>query len=447
MQSLKEASEPCSAGDISALRHRFYLANYVADIARVVDGRVRCSAVWGVWEMPHTLSAGISVGNSGISVWKNIKNPILSELTGDLAASNTVAVFTSISSFEELGGPSGKLHGRIYTTDRKYVYQDFGDTQSSLQLPNMSSWWNNWFLRSQTVVTCDAPDNLDICAESTIVTDMRSPIAQYGLLGALIGAVFGMILLLWWKGSHGLRAGLLEALQKRRIHVVYQPLRVLETNEVVGAEALARWTHQEVGPIPPTTFIGWIEKLGLRAEFTRYVVVAALDGALGRLRGRENFYVSINVFPGDLEDASFLDFMTDETARRGIDPARVVLEISESAQFSTPTPNDILQLFRARGFRIFLDDFGVGYSNFGNVVSWKLDGIKLDRVFIQSIGETQRAAPVMEKIIEMARQLDVQVIVEGIETQAQADYILDRMPHAVGQGWLTGRPGSALDAI
>ena len=235
----------------------------------------------------------------------------------------------------------------------------------------------------------------------------------------------------------------MDALRQQKIRIEYQPLRALATGKVKGAEALARWTHDEVGPISPATFIPWIESLGLQKTFTRYVVQNALDGVNELLAHQASFYLSINVSPSSLEDDSFFGFLLESVRKRNIEPSRIVLEITESVQFVSESPAELFNQYREAGFKIFLDDFGVGYSNLGNLMHWKIDGVKLDRLFVQSIGDSSENVPVLDQVLEMAKQLGLLLVIEGVETQDQADFILKRAPHAVGQGWLLGRPGPA----
>lgn len=221
---------------------------------------------------------------------------------------------------------------------------------------------------------------------------------------------------------------------------------------LVPEAVIVGWTHEEVGPIPPDTFIPWVESMGLRRPFTRYIIRNAIDGVRERLTAAQPFYLSVNVFPADLEDDLFLEFLVHCVAERGVSPERIVLEVTESARFSIASPAELFKRYRKAGFKIFLDDFGVGYSNLGNIFQWDVSGIKLDRIFVRSIGDVASAIPVLDQVIEMANQLDIQLVVEGMEMRRQVDYIVERAPHAVGQGWYFGQPvpagelGNALKA-
>ncbi|KDD89097.1 EAL domain-containing protein [Bordetella bronchiseptica] len=431
----------CSEADLAALRQRVFRSKYVADIARIADGALRCSAVWGVWRHPHVLPRGGRIVRDGVLLWQNMENPIQPELSGDVLASERLAVFTIPGIFDDIVRRAGGQKTTLYSRKQGHVYKEFGAPAAGGAEPAPGA--AGWFQLVRTAAACAPVGGPDICVETTARVDARGAAAVAGLGGMALGAGVGLVVFLWWRRSFGLRASLVDALRKGKIEVAYQPLRVLDSGRMAGVEALARWTHDEVGAISPITFLGWVEAMGLRQPFTRYIVQAALDGMKTRMAGDASFYLSINVFPEDLEDESFLDFLTQSVRERGLGPGSVVLEVTESAVFSTASPSALFRRFRAAGFRIFLDDFGVGYSNLGNIIRWAVDGIKLDRIFMQSLGDFDSAAPVLDQVIEIARQLDLHLVIEGIEVQSQADYIFKRAPHAVGQGWLFGRPGPA----
>lgn len=227
------------------------------------------------------------------------------------------------------------------------------------------------------------------------------------------------------------------------IHVVYQPLVALASRKMVGVEALARWTHETLGPISPELLFKWAESSGAARKLTRYVVQCALNGVRDRLTGATPFYISINVSPRDIEDPTFCAFLSDTVKALGIDPGRIVLEITESLVFMVEDPKALLSDYQQAGFRILIDDFGAGYANLNNLLHWAVDGIKLDRALVQALNGNSWADAVLDSVLEMARRLNIRLVVEGIETEDQAAYVRQHAPQAIGQGWLFGRPCTA----
>lgn len=276
------------------------------------------------------------------------------------------------------------------------------------------------------------------------VVDAAAQRAGDVLLPALAGAFGGVLLSLllyrWSGGAPGVRRRIKRAIRRGHIHMVYQPLVNMSSGHEVGVEALARWTHETLGAIAPETFFAWAETTGLGRQLTRHVVRATLTDLCVALREPGNFYCSINVTPRDIEDISFARFMLETTREFGISPDRIVLEITESLAFVVDDPRTLIAQYLHAGFRVVIDDFGTGYANLSNLLTWGVSGLKLDRTLIRWVSANEWAATVLESVFEMTRRMNIYIIVEGIETEEQARYVLERAPEATGQGWLYGRP-------
>lgn len=258
--------------------------------------------------------------------------------------------------------------------------------------------------------------------------------------GVFSGVLLCLLIYRWSIGPPGVRRRLKRAMRRGHIHVVYQPLVQMSSGRMVGVEALARWTHETLGPIPPETFFAWAESSGLGRELTRHVVRTALSELRGRLREADGIYGSINVTPRDIEDASFVTFMVNTAREFDIPVDRIVLEITESLAFVVEDPRTLIAQHLQAGFRVVIDDFGAGYANLNNLLTWRVNGLKLDRTLIRWVSANDWAATVLDTVFEMTRRLNIYVLVEGIETEEQARYVLERAPEATGQGWLYGRP-------
>lgn len=260
------------------------------------------------------------------------------------------------------------------------------------------------------------------------------------LAGAFGGMLLSLLLYRWSSGAPGVRRRIKRAMRRGHIHVVYQPLVDMSSGRTVGVEALARWTHATWGAVPPETFFAWAEATGLGRALTRHIVRATLTDLQAALREAGGFYCSINVTPRDIEDLSFADFMQEITREFGVSSDKIVLEITESLAFVVDDPRTLIARYLQAGFRVVIDDFGTGYANLSNLLTWGVSGLKLDRSMIRWVSANDWAATVLDSVFDMTRRLNIYVIVEGIETEEQARYVLQRAPEATGQGWLYGRP-------
>ncbi|MGB0211069.1 EAL domain-containing protein [Algiphilus sp.] len=232
--------------------------------------------------------------------------------------------------------------------------------------------------------------------------------------------------------EHAISAGLDDG--EFRLH--FQPVLRLSDRAPVGYEALARWEH-DGRLVPPPEFIPVTERSDLAIRFGRWVGATAVAGFAAL---DDAAYVSINVSVRQFGDAMVLDQIADALAERCIPTARMRLEVTET-HLLTQWDSAIAWLDRARaiGMGIMLDDFGTGYSSLAYLHRLPLTALKIDRSFVATMLSDPASAKILRTITLLARDLDVDCIAEGIESDAQADALVD-LGVAYGQGFLFGRP-------
>jgi diguanylate cyclase (GGDEF)-like protein len=230
------------------------------------------------------------------------------------------------------------------------------------------------------------------------------------------------------------------AINRDQIGVAYQPIVDGVTREVLGMEALARWTHPELGPVAPTDFIAMAEDSGLIGALCHRVSVAA-SRELMALPAAQRYtrYVSINVSPVQLRTPHFVRYAQRMLAQTGIDPHLLAIEITETAvMHDVELAMRMLTQIKALGVSIWLDDFGTGHSSLTYLRQLPVDCIKIDRSFVTGI-DAAGAGPLLHGIVSMARSIGCEVLAEGVETELQREALL-----AIGctlmQGLLFGAP-------
>jgi EAL domain-containing protein (putative c-di-GMP-specific phosphodiesterase class I) len=235
------------------------------------------------------------------------------------------------------------------------------------------------------------------------------------------------------------RDPLLEAaIAHEQVDVLFQPLIVPATGRIVGAEALARSPLVAGGEL----LFARASAGGLAERLSRLVQRKALRCAAvweGPLKG---LGLSINILPADLARTGYEDWLLDEVGAAGIDPKRVTAEITESALLvDQEAAAERLQRLRDAGIRIAVDDFGTGYASLAYLTSLPLDAIKIDRGLVADIVGGERDRIVVKAMIHLAKELDLKVVVEGVETTAQlgllADWGCDLYQGFLGAGALT----------
>ncbi|WP_436535497.1 putative bifunctional diguanylate cyclase/phosphodiesterase [Actinoplanes sp. HUAS TT8] len=226
------------------------------------------------------------------------------------------------------------------------------------------------------------------------------------------------------------------ALHRGQLHLLYQPLVDLATERPVAAEALLRWQHPARGPISPVEFIPIAERTGAIVGIGLWVLEQALTQLTA---GPATLYISVNLSPRQLREPTIVYDVKTALAQAGVDPHRLVLEVTESSLVNETGGIAALRTLREHGVRIALDDFGTGYSSLQYLTRLPVDILKIDRSFVAELDETQEGAAVTEAIIRLAQVLHLSIVAEGVETEQQARELRE-LGCEIGQGYLYARP-------
>jgi sensor c-di-GMP phosphodiesterase-like protein len=247
-----------------------------------------------------------------------------------------------------------------------------------------------------------------------------------------------------YRRSRNMEQQLRRAVARDQLQVVYQPIVNLATGRIVGAEALTRWTDDEGNEVSPDIFIKVAEEHGFVSQITRMVVQRALHSFAETLINRAGFRLSVNVAAADLIDIRFLSMLDDSVKHAKVKSTSLVIEITERSTADSVQAMETIRELRRRGHSIHIDDFGTGYSNLDKLLYLWADTIKIDKAFTRVIGTQSVTVAILPQILEMAKSLNLEVVVEGVEIDHQANYFVpSEEQHIYGQGWLYGRPVSA----
>jgi diguanylate cyclase (GGDEF)-like protein len=238
-----------------------------------------------------------------------------------------------------------------------------------------------------------------------------------------------------------LEGELRRAMERDEISIEYQPEFDLGTNSIVRFEALARWTHPTLGPIPPLNFIPIAEECGLIVPLGAYIMERACrEAANWQIAGGPPIQVAVNVSSVQFARDAFFDEVNDILRRTGIEPELLQIELTESTTLDViERVGEMIDRFRKIGITVALDGFGTGYSCLGYLPRLGFNTLKIDRSFVNDLmihTETQAFA---QSIVTMAHNLQMRVVVEGIESVDQLDLIRSLGANEV-QGYLKGRP-------
>ena len=243
----------------------------------------------------------------------------------------------------------------------------------------------------------------------------------------------------------GMQKRLQTAMAAGDLELHYQPKTSIQTGAVVGAEALMRWYEPEIGPISPDVFINLAESTGQIAELTYFAIQSACH-QLSNLRDDDNdLTIAVNVTPSLIRGREIIDAVRSATSIWGVDLSSLTLEVTENALMEDrEATHEILTELRRAGVRISIDDFGTGYSSLGYLKDIPADELKIDRSFVMGMLDDPDDFKIVKHTIEIARSFGLDVVAEGIESEAMLDE-LRKLGCDYGQGYFICKPVPAAE--
>ncbi|HNE13075.1 MAG TPA: EAL domain-containing protein [Accumulibacter sp.] len=244
-----------------------------------------------------------------------------------------------------------------------------------------------------------------------------------------------------------LESDIRKGLERGEFYLLYQPQVNAESGEIVGVEALIRWQHPEHGIVSPAQFIPVAEESGLIVPMGEWVLNEACSQIVRwQARAVHAPRVAVNISARQLRSANFLDKVATTIAATGIAPERLELELTESILMD-PEARQVQGLYRLRqlGVHFSIDDFGTGYSSLSYIKRFPIGMLKIDQSFVRGLPDSINDAGIATAVIAMARNMQLEVIAEGVETPAQLDFLRQAQCPKV-QGYLFSRPLPADEA-
>jgi len=260
------------------------------------------------------------------------------------------------------------------------------------------------------------------------------------LIALGLGAAFGVLLTRTSARLEGPIADIDRGLARREFKPFYQPTFDLNTGAIRGCEVLVRWIRKDGSVIPPMNFIPLAESSGRIEPMTWQLLETALADLFPRLRDDKHFKMSFNVTPRHLLSEGFIAELRRIVVGARVSPRQVVLEITERSELpDLEQAACVVRELRELGFRVAMDDVGVGHSGLSQMKGLGANTIKIDKFFVDTITQDGSAATIIETLTRLARDLQMTVIAEGIETDEQLQ-ALRRCGVEEGQGYLVSPP-------
>ncbi len=233
---------------------------------------------------------------------------------------------------------------------------------------------------------------------------------------------------------------ILTGISRGQFYPVYQPIIKATDLKTAGVEVLMRWQHPTAGMIPPDAFIAFAEAQNLIVPLTRHLfTLIAADALTLSALFPKGSRLSVNLAPGHLHAPEFKDDVLNFSASLPEDHFQVVFEITERDMLKAEEAPALFDWLHQHGFEIAVDDFGTGHSALIYLERFKLDYLKIDRGFVNAIGQDTVTAPVLDAVLTLAERLNMTTVAEGVETQEQAKWLIDRGVNYL-QGYWFSRP-------
>ncbi|WP_282343311.1 EAL domain-containing protein [Pseudomonas sp. PS02288] len=234
------------------------------------------------------------------------------------------------------------------------------------------------------------------------------------------------------------------AIEQNEFALVYQPQIYLESGRLRGFEALLRWQHRVAGSVSPGVFIPLLEETRLINRLGGWIFRQGVSQCQTWPSFSQGLVVSLNVSPVQFSMPQLVEDLRRVIEQEGLSPAQVEVEVTEGALMADlENTREQLRQLRQLGVKIAIDDFGTGYSSLAYLRHFELDTLKIDRLFISNMLDSPKDAAVVSTIINLGRELGLEVIAEGVETIAQRDWLIDHQCHIM-QGFLVS-PGLPVD--
>jgi len=250
------------------------------------------------------------------------------------------------------------------------------------------------------------------------------------------------------QSRHALEWALRRAVERGEFQLVYQPQICLRTGMVIGVEALLRWMNPTRGLLTPYHFIAGLEEFGLINEVGEWVLQTACEQVRRwHAMDLEPMRIGVNVSAQQFEDPMLIDKIRGALKETKLPPEYLEIELTESCLMSDPgEAGALLRELREVGVRIAIDDFGTGYSSLTYLHDFPLNALKIDKNFVQSVESNDRGGPIANMIVGLGKNLGLDVIGEGVETEGQLEYLRNQGCD-IAQGYLYARPEAPAELL
>ncbi|WP_047490818.1 EAL domain-containing protein [Terriglobus sp. TAA 43] len=439
---LQSGLAPCSPAGLDLMRRIDISSSYVQGVGYVQDDQIICTSQGSTKPMPigppHLVTA------SGASEWLNVVPPFADH--GLLIfAKDKIAYFLDMSLAVDIPAEGPNIATAIFVPSLPehplLIAQNGTIPAEWFHTPAPGG--STTFRTSDHVVAITRSKNTDVAVIAAApVFYANAHARKFALIFVPIGLVCAG--LLTWavlniaQSRFSLPSVLRTGAKRKEFFLQYQPVVELNTRRVIGAEALVRWKKSR-RVIRPEHFMAVAEESEVITQMTACIFEIVAADIADILRIQPDFFIAINLSTPDLRAAQTAQFFRKILGTGKVQPHNLVVEATERGFLQSDETKHTLESLRQLGVAIAIDDFGTGYSSLSCLQNLRLNILKIDKSFVETIGTDAATNQIVPHIIDMAHSLEICITAEGVETEEQAKFLRDRgVQHA--QGWLFGQP-------
>lgn len=434
--------DPCSEHNLNLMRKLVIQSNLLIDVGYVANDYLVCSAFG---HNRYKIGPKSYTSATGYDLWTQVEHPLTpgSRLLITSDPKTGFAALVHEGAVLQAGSADNSLtYGVLGVSSRRELFHK-GQFDTAWHL-TIGEDLDITFFDGTRVVAWKRSPRFDFAAYASIPgSEIDDDWKRVLWLVLPIGIGAAVVLLLvvaqLVRLQSALPTALRYALKHRELFLVYQPIVDLRSGAWVGVEALLRWRKSGGDMVSPDIFIPVAERNQLIEQVTRRVIELVETDAAALLRQYPNFYVAMNLSAQDFCNPAISERLRAAAATMQVPTRCLHVEATERVFLHVEQTRKALDTLRQQGHVVSIDDFGTGYSSLSYLTELELDGLKIDKCFVGTIGQQAVTSHVIAHIIEMAKSLGLKMVAEGIETEEQADYL---RTHGVqyGQGWLFARP-------
>lgn len=441
----------CGAEDKQYMRELLFAGYHIKDIGRLENEKLQCSTLLNELKDSRPRSKEDVLLKDHTYVYRDEKL-ITPGSHGPIIGRGEANAVLSAVAFEAFHIPQYNFAVFMVNEDRTQFARLFG------YLTDFPGHVVSGFFPASDARIFDVVDGLlqqKACDETTGVCIFIAASPDWndnsdGLLTLVfisLGMLIGGGLAIGWGQYRNRDRSLISLLRKAlaagELTLVYQPVVNIGSRKIVGFEALIRWEITKGDFVPPDLFIAKAEVHGIADKVTLYVLDRVIHEMEGLLKKQRALEININITARDLQSAEFMKAIDERLTTANIRPEQIGLELTERTPVDFAKASEGIKLLRDRGHKVYIDDFGTGYSSLAYLDELKVDAIKIDKAFTRTVGNEVETVSIVPQIISMAHQHGLDIVVEGIETESQAEYFRSICTELVGQGWFFGKPVDA----